>query len=890
MAFGLTPQGFVPKQQQDILTEIQDSLQLALGTNINLLPQAILGQIMNVYAEREALLWQEAEAVYVSQRPSSAEGTSVDNILALNNLRRLKATSTKTAPTNTQGTPGLQLLGTPGTLIPKDSIISMAGYPTIQFTTDADITIATAVSAVQYLWVYGGNPTQGAITLSIKDPAGNTLQLPSLPFNALNYGTRVTWPIGPTLGNVIFGVNGILTTPLAYTASNAAITAAIQAAGFPNAGVTGDFTTGLLIQWDSFFPLAPAPVLTANATKLAFSANPTAGTLQISLNGNNAAPVAFNATSAQLQTALQAITGFERVTVSGTATSAVGFYIDWGWVAPATVAVVVQPTGATVTVVQTNTLNEATTVINSIQAAINTLYDLVANNYPYTDVQVGGSFTSSPVIVNFGARAPLLGQPTSGGQPQNLFEVVVSTLQNGITVCNLNPTNFIAGSVARGVGTATCTQTGPVAVPATFLSVIGSPISGWTSVSNPLDCILGTNAEDDTEALTRRSALLAANANGPAQAIAEKVAKIPNVVQAIPFQNLSLAAEQIVTFNAVPTAGTFSLSFYGPSGVLQIASGIAWNALASVQQILFTAVPSSGDFTITFGALTTASIPYNGTYADVQNAVRALGGNYANAIVTGNFTLGFTLAFGSLPQLPLSVTNSLIGSVPTAVPSVQAVINALASYSQVLVVGSYAAGLNISFNGSAGGQPQLLAVASNSLTSVSTITVAYGRPGKSFEIVVNDNNGAVSDSAIAQTIFDSGPAGILAYGTTIVPVADSYGNTVNIGFSRPAQVPIYVVIALQTDLTTAAKPKFSPGSVLTIQSNIVAIGSAFIIGGIIIGQGSGGLIGAFNDVPGITSYTLTFGTAPNPVNSANIQLLAEQVALFETFNVIVSYV
>jgi hypothetical protein len=90
--FGLTSNGLAIMRQSDIISAFQAQLQAALGQNINVLPQSILGQITNIVAEREALVWELLEAVYNSQYPATAEGTSLDNILALTGLKRLPAT------------------------------------------------------------------------------------------------------------------------------------------------------------------------------------------------------------------------------------------------------------------------------------------------------------------------------------------------------------------------------------------------------------------------------------------------------------------------------------------------------------------------------------------------------------------------------------------------------------------------------------------------------------------------------------------------------------------------------------------------------------------------------------------------------------------------------
>lgn len=67
---------------------------------------------------------------------------------------------------------------------------------------------------------------------------------------------------------------------------------------------------------------------------------------------------------------------------------------------------------------------------------------------------------------------------------------------------------------------------------------------------------------------------------------------------------------------------------------------------------------------------------------------------------------------------------------------------------------------------------------------------AEGRPPKSFETVVLGG----LDEEIAKKIFELKPAGIQAYGTTIVEITDERGITHQIGFTRATTVPIYIKI------------------------------------------------------------------------------------------------
>jgi uncharacterized phage protein gp47/JayE len=720
--YGVTATGFEAKQIQTIISEINAALQTTFGPNINLGPESVLGQIVGIFAEREALLWQLNEAVYDSQYPNGAEGTSVDNILALNNLQRLAATPTVTNPlalvqTDLVSLYGLILFGTAGTIIPAGSIIQNTASPPLSFTLDNAVTIEAAVNAVQSIF-FSNTPNMGAFSMTVTDPFGTQMTTPSIPYTALANETLLNISTTPTSG--------------------------------------------------SHFAL----VLTQGGVALT--------------TANISTPGAYPS-AATIQSAITALSGYSGVTVSGSAGS---YTITWGSIT--------NP----VTTITNNTTLATITTVDSVQSSMNNLNDVdnMNNPYPFSDVQVTGSY-SAGFQVSFGAGTPLAGSLTSGNQPIPIMLENTNSLQNGSTVTNINIVNSTVGMAAQGIGTATCTVDGPNFVAANTLTVIGSPVSGWTSVTNQLDCISGTNTEDDTQALQRRNELLASAANGPLQAIVEKVKTVEGVTAAIGFQNLTDAALQVITW---------------------------------------TSIPSTGNYQITINGQTTASLAYNASASAIQTAIQALSG-YGNALVTGDYQFGFT----------------------------------------------------IDFNGSYGGQAQPLSSISFNTTGVSA-SVAFGRPPHSFEIVVQGGD----DATIAETIYGAMPAGILSYGSTTIQIEDAFNNPINISFSRPTEVTLYVTISMTTDIyNTPGNPGsgknpnsvFNPGSVATIQQDLIAIANAVAIGGLIIGFGSNGLIGAFNSVPGIVSYTMNFGLSPSPGSNANIQLQSEQVALLEQFNVQVSY-
>lgn len=107
--------GFKRKQFSNIKKEIEQSLVSKLG-EINLCPPSIFANIVAIFAEREAGLWEQMEAVYNSAYPSSASGYSLDGICALSGV-------TRRGYTYSEGI--CQLTALNYTKIPKNSEISV---------------------------------------------------------------------------------------------------------------------------------------------------------------------------------------------------------------------------------------------------------------------------------------------------------------------------------------------------------------------------------------------------------------------------------------------------------------------------------------------------------------------------------------------------------------------------------------------------------------------------------------------------------------------------------------------------------------------------------------------------------------------------------------------
>lgn len=155
MAYGLTTDGFIIKRLTVVKEEIETNLRTRLGNSINLLPTGLLGQIVGIISEREALIEEKIQAVYNAFFPDTANSVSLDNVVAITGIKRLEAT---------KGVGEGRAYGTLGTVIPAGSIVSVDGNPDARFVTTTDNTIAAGTNEVQDI-DFTAVPDAGAWTL-----------------------------------------------------------------------------------------------------------------------------------------------------------------------------------------------------------------------------------------------------------------------------------------------------------------------------------------------------------------------------------------------------------------------------------------------------------------------------------------------------------------------------------------------------------------------------------------------------------------------------------------------------------------------------------------------------------------------------------------------------
>lgn len=114
--FGLTPDGYRRRRLLDIKAQIEQAIIAEFG-QVNLQPDSVFGQLVGVFSVVAAELYEDAENVYHSQYPSTAEGVSLDRAVDLIGVRRLEATRTRVL---------VAVTGDQGVLIPAGTQIQVA--------------------------------------------------------------------------------------------------------------------------------------------------------------------------------------------------------------------------------------------------------------------------------------------------------------------------------------------------------------------------------------------------------------------------------------------------------------------------------------------------------------------------------------------------------------------------------------------------------------------------------------------------------------------------------------------------------------------------------------------------------------------------------------------
>lgn len=176
--YGVTATGFVAKPAADIRAELEAQFRTTFGNGIDLTPDSVFAQLIGIFSDRLADLWQAGQVLYTNAFPDGASGVALDQICALTGVSRLPATRTEVAVT---------LGGTPATVIPAGSRASIVGAGTV-FETVSNYTIGGGgtVAGVMRAIETGPKPAPaGTLTQIVTPVAGWTSVTNALDQSAL---------------------------------------------------------------------------------------------------------------------------------------------------------------------------------------------------------------------------------------------------------------------------------------------------------------------------------------------------------------------------------------------------------------------------------------------------------------------------------------------------------------------------------------------------------------------------------------------------------------------------------------------------------------------------------------------------------------------------------
>jgi hypothetical protein len=419
-------------------------------------------------------------------------------------------------------------------------------------------------------------------------------------------------------------------------------------------------------------PVLMVAPLASDVWTLSIAGNPTGGTFTLSFAGQTTAAIPFNATSAQVQTALQAL-------------AAIG---------PGNVACAGGPLPSTnVTITFAGTLGFQTQSPISISngnltggtSPTTTLAHTVTGSARINDVQtlsLGGNPTGGSFTLSFGGQ-------TTAAIPFNATSTQVQVALQALA--------------SIGAGNVTCAGGPlPAAVTITFQATLGlqpqAPITaGANNLTGPAPAVAHTTSGSGVNDLQTLS--VSGNPTGGTFTLAfggQTTAAIPFNATAAQVQAALVALSSIGAGNVVCAGGALpgaavTVTFQGTLGFAPqiaitapvnnltggtnpapaIAHTAAGSGVNDVQTLSLGGAPAGGTFALSFGGQTTTAISFNATAAQVQSALQALSsigtGNVVCAAgpLPGNVTITFGGALAAHAQAVIGVAaNNLTGPGP----------------------------------------------------------------------------------------------------------------------------------------------------------------------------------------------------------------------------------
>jgi hypothetical protein len=263
-----------------------------------------------------------------------------------------------------------------------------------------------------------------------------------------------------------------------------------------------------------------------------------------------------------------------------------------------------------------------------------------------------------------------------------------------------------------------------------------------------------TAAQAQSEIVVATQALLAGNALVNLSVVQTTVGQ---PAQAIGTATCTQTGPNTVLAHTLTVIGSGKSGWTGVDNPLDCLTGANTETDTEAEARRKTALAARGNGTLSGITAKVLTVPGVSTALAFENTTHAA----LQLLTFGTTPIGsFQLVLGGHTTAP-------IAAVPTAA-SVQAAINAQPDLQNVKVTGSVTYGMTIDYNGALGGQAQPLVAVVND-QSQAGITASFGRPPKSYEIVVQGG----ADADIAQAILASAPSGIASFGTPILQTTGS---------------------------------------------------------------------------------------------------------------------
>lgn len=158
----------------------------------------------------------------------------------------------------------------------------------------------------------------------------------------------------------------------------------------------------------------------------------------------------------------------------------------------------------------------------TIQAALNALTGLSA-------VTVTGNYTAGFTVTFAGS---------DGSQDQPLLQIGTNTLTNTSVQVNVSFAESTPGILPHVSVDIESETAGQIPAYANTLTVIETPVSGWTAFNNPLDLTVGKNTESDPELRLRRQITLATAGAGTLEAIRAAILALDAVKACVVYENI----------------------------------------------------------------------------------------------------------------------------------------------------------------------------------------------------------------------------------------------------------------------------------------------------------------------------------------------------------------